>query len=284
MKYLPFFSLQLKLPYYASGLCPDFHIVPTVGTQALLRNHRCMLKSFPTGIQILYSAQEQRLPLIPLPNGTELAFKLHLQNPVFSLFADLKNIRELPDFPLYINSDMVGDGAHELSLQSQKAAAKENHNVFALVEIQYDDSWSTPEDPELFQISFPVKEAKWLYYLITDKADDIFKIEDAGESQIAFVVPDNVNSDHITSNLAAQYPEMILWHFLSAEPVVCQQKPRKSLQLILEKDSIQETVMSPLPNPAVNNYSQISVSDNQKEDILFQIIKFVSHQFQTTGG
>ena len=50
MKFLTLFSVHLSHTYYADGRCTDFDIEPTLPTQRLLTNARCVLKAMPDGI------------------------------------------------------------------------------------------------------------------------------------------------------------------------------------------------------------------------------------------
>src|SRR5215510_14155895 len=59
MKFFAVFSLQLLHAYYRDGRCLDFAIEPTLETQRLLTNHRCVLKTTPNGVQVLIGGDAQ---------------------------------------------------------------------------------------------------------------------------------------------------------------------------------------------------------------------------------
>ena len=161
------------------------------------------------------------------------------------------------------------------------------NNVFAFVEIKYDQRWGDVSiHPKEFQIDFSAKEAKWQYYLLTDKQDAQFEIEDKGDGQIQFdgiQLSDNSDTkttDPFAQALADKHPHLTQWVFRSKKFIPCQQQPRKSLRLNLEG----ETVLSPLPNPPVENFSRLENDTTQKEEILFQTIRYLSYSDQLTGG
>src|SRR6476619_268342 len=102
MKYLPLLNLYLTHTYHADGRCPDFRIAPTLETQRLLDNYRCVLKPLPNGIRALMAVADDGAPLIPLRKGMTFAFQLWLQNPDFAMFTDLTEIAKTVA-PVYTN-------------------------------------------------------------------------------------------------------------------------------------------------------------------------------------
>ena len=358
MKSLPLMRLQLAHAFYKNGLCPDIEVKPTPRTQGIFLNHRCTLKTFPSGLQVFITVNKQNFPLIPLTNGTKFEFYLYIRNPDFPLFTDLTQIWQQAS-PLFVNSEMGNNEINRLSLTSRYASARETfevqepsteerfvfggkplkgieahdlrvedlehistakaynpitkimtvdttlasqgtvfsvtypvrpnkpNNVFAFVEIKYDQQWGdVSTHPKEFQIDFSAKEAKWQYYLLTDKQDAQFEIEDKGDGQIQFdgiQLSDNSDTkttDPFAQALAEKHPHLTQWVFRSANFILCQQQPRKSLRLNLEG----ETVLSPLPNPPVENFSRLENDATQKEEILFQTIRYLTHSDQLTGG
>jgi hypothetical protein len=126
MKYLELFRLDLLHPYYADSRCLDFQIEPTTGTQKLLRDCRCVLKSAPGGIRVLVPVTEKNVPFVSLPEKPIFAFHLRLQNPNFSLFTDLTDLSALAA-PLYTNPTPARAG--ELELVSREAWLTEHFVV-----------------------------------------------------------------------------------------------------------------------------------------------------------
>lgn len=124
MKYLPLFTLELRHDYYADQRCGDFQIEPTVETQKLLGNCRCVLKSLPNGIRVWMMATDQDNPFIPLPSDATFGFHLRLQNSDFILFTDFSEITPVAA-PLYCS-----DGSNPaLKLASREMTLTEHFTV-----------------------------------------------------------------------------------------------------------------------------------------------------------
>lgn len=130
MKLLELFTVRVTHSYYGvNDRCPDFHIVPTPETQQWLKNHRCVLKSFPDAIKILIpvvvNKEKKDEPLIAFSAETILSFQLRLHNQTFHLFTDLSDIHE-QDAPLYTNK---GSGSFTLVLASRSTSQTEKFVV-----------------------------------------------------------------------------------------------------------------------------------------------------------
>ncbi len=157
-------------------------------------------------------------------------------------------------------------------------------DVLAEVEIHANDS--LPEisaGPAQFQVAFAAKQARWKYYIIADGSATNFQIEDKGTSPIKFSPanwtdlnqqPDPM--DGMAQTLAAQYPTMQRFRFVSDDPVPCRQMARKSIQLRCNGHQ----VMGNLPNPALRNFSTFQGIKNGKpsqEEVFFQVVKCFTH-------
>jgi hypothetical protein len=161
----------------------------------------------------------------------------------------------------------------------------------AEVEINYNDTWvDVAAGPQTFEIAFKTKRARWAFYVISDRPEAEFRVEDNSASPLLFSEANRIDlskqpdpADEVARTLAAQYPTMQRWRFLSDEPVPCRQAARKTIRLRLNGQTVLET----LPNPSLRNYSTIQISSNgslEKEDALFQVINYFNHQFSATGG
>jgi hypothetical protein len=128
MKFQPLMALSLTHPYYRDGLCRDFWIEPTIATQSLLKNYRCVLKPLPHGLRILAPVTDDNTPFIPLPKGLTFVFQLRLQNPDFALFTDFTEISQVAA-PLYTNADLGPGQEVQLVLVSRRAWATESFTV-----------------------------------------------------------------------------------------------------------------------------------------------------------
>jgi hypothetical protein len=164
-------------------------------------------------------------------------------------------------------------------------------DVLAEVDLTYNGTWPDPADgPQVFQIAFNPKQARWSYYVVTDRPEAEFRIEDRATSPLLFSLGNQTDlnqqpdpTDEVARTLAAQYPTMQRFRFVSDEPVPCRQAARKSIQLRLDDQPVLET----LPNPSLKNYAFLEISNNgsvEKEDALFQVINYFNHQFSITGG
>ncbi len=362
MKYLPLIALHLTHPYYVDSRCPDFWIEPTLATQRLLDNYRCLLKSVPNGIRILIAVTDAGIPFIPLQPDMTFAFQLRLQNPDFALFTDLTEITQTIA-PVYTNVEANPEKPVQLALVSRRAwaterfvvrqparedrfvlsgrplaglqladftveglgaithpthydattkvitvnskAARQNdtfkityatapqreRNFFADIEIHYNTSLPEIADgPTEFQVAFKAKRVRWKYYILADRTDAQFRIEDKGASPLVFSDENQRDlnqqpdpADGVAQTLAEQYPKLRRLRFVSDDLVPCQQEARKSIQLYMDGNQ----VIGTLPNPSLRNYSTMEVTRNgnpHQEDVLFQVIKYFTHQFQATGG
>jgi hypothetical protein len=184
---------------------------------------------------------------------------------------------------------------------SYETAPPRARGVFAEVEIQLNNTMpDLAAGPGQFQVAFSAKKARWKYYLITDRVDTRFQIEDKGAEPLAFSDKNRTDlnqqpdpADEIAQALAEQYPHMQRWRFVSDEPVPCRQQARKSIQLRLNGQPLFEA----LPNPSPRNYAQSRSQTDpsaslrtgfgneiREEEALFQVVKYFTQQYQTTGG
>jgi hypothetical protein len=160
--------------------------------------------------------------------------------------------------------------------------ARLDRDVFADVEIKYDDSPATPEQSaNPFQIAFKSKEARWKYYVITDKATNkagALTLEDK-DKDVVFKLEDRVDltktpdpADAIAGDLAKRYPGMQYFRFVSSTLVPCQKAARKGIQLQLDGDK----VIDALPNPVLQNYT-LDTRNATTEYTLYHIVKYFTH-------
>jgi hypothetical protein len=151
--------------------------------------------------------------------------------------------------------------------------------VFADVEIRYDNS-SKPlsGDAAPFRIVFRARQARWKYYVVTDKNESkpaLPSIED-GQKTITFDSTGRTDltqspdpADTIAAGLAEQYPNRRCFRLISNAPVPCRKTARKNIQLYLNDDK----VIDALPNPALQSYT-IDTNNTAREYTLYQIVKY----------
>jgi hypothetical protein len=145
-------------------------------------------------------------------------------------------------------------------------------------------------DPRAFQVVFKAKRARWKYYIVTDRTDGAFHIEDKDASPLIFSDKNRTNlneqpdpSDTIAVALAQQYPQMRRLCFVSDDLVACREQARKSVQLRLDSNQ----ALGALPNPSLRNYATrqvVRAGKPQTEEVLFHVVKYFTHQIQPTGG
>src|SRR5262249_54748866 len=136
-------------------------------------------------------------------------------------------------------------------------APRRTNGVFADIEINYSAAAPTiAPEPDIFQIDFAAKPARWKYYIVADSANATFRIEDKDkEAPLVFGAATNLNqpdsSDAVATALAQQYPQMQRLRFTSETLVACRQTARKSIQLLVDGN----LAVNALPNPALRNYT-----------------------------
>ena len=285
MNYLPLFSLRLTHTYYTNGRSPDFQISPTAATQRLLKNQRSVLKTKPDGVQILTAVSADNAPFIPLPETAVFSFILTLQNSEFNLFTDLKEWEQMQN-PLFTNQDSVNEPILALT---DTEPPKQHPASFAQVEIQIPQQTELNKNGLAFQINFTAKQVRWRYYVVVENSDAELRIEDQANAPLTFSEQNRTDlnqneptSDEIALTLADKFPDKQRYRFLSDDLIFCQQQARKSLQLRLDGNQVAGT----LPNPPLTNFALATNEQNgapQKEDTLFQIIKYFNQE-STTGG
>jgi hypothetical protein len=127
MKYRAVFTLHMKHLFYADNRCRSFQFEPTIPTQRLLKNYRCILKMLPDGILVLTAAGENDEPLIPIVGKVTFTFHLRLLNPDFSLFTELAEITSKAA-PLFTNAGN-NTPATPVALQLQERIASESETL-----------------------------------------------------------------------------------------------------------------------------------------------------------
>jgi hypothetical protein len=284
MKFMPLIRLRLQHSYYTDGRCPDFHIEPAADTEKWLKNQRCILKLLADGVQVLTAVNPDNTPFIPLPDTTLLHFYLYLKNQDFALFTDMVQIAAVPD-PLYTN--LGSENEAELTLVSRQPheLPPPPKGIFAEAAIFYSPAQADPG--ALFHVNFAAKQARWRYYVIADHPDAQFQIQDSDSTPLTFGDGTYLNQqpdseDEIAQAVATRYPHKQYYRFLSDDLIACQQQARKSLLLHLNEDQI----AGALPNPSLLNFTLAMTPQNntQKEETMFEIIKYFTHDSKTIGG
>jgi hypothetical protein len=286
MKFLPLFSVHLRHPYYADGRCTDFDIEPTWPTQRLLTNTRCVLKAMPDGLCVLMAVTDQGEPFIPLPQDATWAFHLRLQQPDFVLCTDLT--ARPSTALLYTNAGLSAGDDLQLPLV-HRGEGVSAPGVFAEVVLYQNDTIPLPgaRKPGAFFITFIAREARWAYYLVSDlpRKNGQWQIVDT-DQRLTFSAVDLTQSpapsDAMTTQLAARYPTLQRWRFVSDTQIPCRQASSIRLQLIYDGQRVWEV----LPHPTVQHYATVEVTLNstpQLLETLFHVVTYLTHALPTRG-
>lgn len=89
--YKDFFSFRIKHHFYSSSRCPDFEIVPTPESKALMQRADMLYKIRPDGLDVRYNTnREEILNLLVRENpAAKLSFACYVKNPLFFNFTEL---------------------------------------------------------------------------------------------------------------------------------------------------------------------------------------------------
>jgi hypothetical protein len=164
---------------------------------------------------------------------------------------------------------------------------QQTRGVFADVEIAYVDATPTiPNGPRTFTINFQARQARWKYYLVTNRTNTTFEIADkAKQAPLVFETGTELQepdpSDTVALTLAEQYPDMQKLCFVSQDTIPCQQSARKSIHLLVDGNPAGNA----LPSPALHNYTMgHRTNGSSAETALFHVIKFFTHDIAPSGG
>jgi hypothetical protein len=284
MKYMPLLHLLVNHDSYADGRCSDFEIVPTLETQRLLANYRCILKPLPNGIRVLIAVADNGTPFIRLGKNLTIAFHLLLRNPDFALFTDLA---ELTQSSLRLYTNPQGGSGNPVVLQLAPnpipPAIQPIRAAFLDVAISYPESvGAAPLDPAVFQIHFAAKHTYWKYYLVTDATTNDVRITDQDQNErLVFASTIDMNttaqeSDPLATTLAQQYPGMRLHSFMSTTTIPYHHHHHPRFLQLFVGDLL---AVDPVPNPSIRNYSMANESGSMpRTECLFHVIKFVTYR------
>ena len=154
--------------------------------------------------------------------------------------------------------------------------------VFADIEIKLDThSAKLPRNAFDFKVVFKPKEARWIYYVITNKSENktvVPTIKDK-DQEILFNDEERIDltqtpdaADEIALGLASQYPDKQIFRLASSTLIPCRRGVRKNIQFYLDGHK----VLDALPNPILQN-STILTKNRKKEFALYHIVKYFTH-------
>ncbi len=273
MRYQRIFELQIRHGYYVDGRCTDLAIEPSTsedGERALAR-HRLLAKPRAGGLEVVGPVDGEGKPFIAL-EGLRLRFDLRIASSNFVRATDLATWTKLVA-PRYRNKSGV-TGKLELA---EKAASPHPPGIAAAVQISnISSSWLAK--PPSFTLELSPLSTLWVYYLTTTRSNGAApQISDSDpERPLAFestlLSPNDAlaSSDPIGHGLLRRYPDRRCFRLISGQLLACQQAPRRKLALYLGD----ELLIRELANPAIQDFTILTLEPNKPRDSLFRVVEF----------
>jgi hypothetical protein len=269
VRYLPLFLLQVRHTGYPDGRCEHVHIVPRSdhpsGERALAR-HRLLARTRPQGTEVMASVEgqdETLRPTIALDDLT-LGFELRVTGSSFAANTDLSAWTATgTEIPHYVSTE----GQLQLATPSRlsdpqlRPVAKPAATSSVLAQIDIlgaNAAWLSA--PPTFTLEFEPRQAVWVYYLLTKRAQGIDpRIEDGDHKHpLAFVrkrltaANTPASADPIGARLLQRNPGHRCHRMTSKRPVAWRQTARRQLSLYLGDELlIRELATPPLENSAI---------------------------------
>jgi len=279
MKYLQLLKLDIRHSYYADGRCPDFYIEANKRTQAILQGHRCIFTSTPNGFMLL-QAVSNNAPFIELAHSTILGFRIHPASTTYRLFTDFSKFPKQGS-AVFTNKEV---SSNELRITAAETVRRDQH--FADIEIEINDTVKpTKKNPVNYQVNYKAKQAYWEYFFIVgpDEGDPELQLihaeNQAGahseKKPIIFTTGEEPRNQMITDRISKEYPGAKIIYFVSKEPVLCQQIPRKNIQLRLNEKCLLDNLPNPLMSN-INRYMNGEGDGSTAHDSFFHIVKYIT--------
>ncbi|MDY7013933.1 MAG: hypothetical protein SVX43_10125 [Cyanobacteriota bacterium] len=275
MNYQGLFELSIVHDYYHNRVCPDLNIEPTPECRQILASHRLLVKNKVNGIQVIVPVTETGQPWLKLTDDLVFTFLLKIKNSSFLDFTHInaKFTRAPNERYIYGFSNQtiteIGVSNLESRLYDPKTTEPklppQDRNNLGVITIYNNSSLPKVFLPKSsnqigeYQISWKSKRHRWYYYLIADPETngDVLSIEDVADTQaekIQFTKTEinQADRDRLYHVFASRFSGKQLYLFSSETEIACQEKGRKNIQLLKQKESGQgkPTVwIDHLPNP-----------------------------------
>jgi len=252
MSHARLFGIDVRHAYYNNGLCGDFALSPAVGTERLLRNHRCVVKPKANGADIYVETGGDGKPKIPFWQDAMLSFELRLKNPGFPLFTD-------PAPP-------SGGAGFQITYPGRTA-----DKYFVKIDIRRDFNQVGGGNVE---VAFSAKPVLWVYYVITDQGGANADFSVAGQDSQAITWKRVEGTDRISLKLADHYPDTRRLRFASEQMIPCRESGLQHIQLLFGGNTIIES----LPNPSWRNYFQTErEAGGGSVDAIYHVVKYLTN-------
>ncbi|MFP5274392.1 hypothetical protein [Coleofasciculus sp.] len=275
MNYQGLFELSIIHDYYQNKVCPDLNIEPTPECRQILARHRLLVKNKVNGIQVIVPVTETGQPWLELTDDLVFTFLLKIKNSSFLDFTHInaKFTRAPNERYIYWFSNQtitgIGVSSLERTLYDPKTAEPklppQDRNNLGVITIYNNSSLpkvflpKSSNQTSEYQISWQSKRQHWYYYLITEPETngDVFLIADAADARAEKIkfTKNEINQsdrDQLYHVFTERFAGKQLYLFSSETEINCQEKGRKHIQLLKQKQNgkSKPTVwINHLPNP-----------------------------------
>lgn len=293
MTYAAILEVRISHSYYEDARCRSLALVPSPSTAVTLRKHRCQLRAGAGSLIISADLGADGAPLLPLPAGTSLQFSMAPTSEDYVHITDLSAILATPN-PLFSNSNLAAGTMNLELISNTSSGSGRGANSVADVEIIFAGNVAG-QSPSLvtFVVPLEAKSIYWVFYCLTDlvNAETELHIVDEAPSPepvLSFRDEDRRKlndapdpSDPVGSHIVLQGEGLTCVRFISSEPVVLQEKPRRYLALRIGN----EKLSSPLPNPSIQRPSRMDLpmgtGTTETREVLTQLIEYHNYLTQT---
>lgn len=270
MRHQTLLELRVTHGAYPDGRCTGARVEPCAwhpaGTRALER-HRLLAKPRPDGLDILGRVDERNRPFIEFTDLT-LRFDLHAGDGELALRTDLAPLRRLaaPTFRRPRSGTELKPRAGDEALPAGVLAAIELTGVGA--------SWL--RSPRRFTIPLAVRQALWVYYLVTERKGEPPRIVDGdGQRGLRFASEPLTDpaalatSDPVGAALLARNRARTCYRLTSDRPLAG--APVRGLSL--HRGDL--LLAAELPSPSVRNHATLAPADGSgPRDALYHVLEY----------
>lgn len=252
MRYQPLFSLQIWHAGYGDGRFGDLQLHLRAEDQRELARHRALVRARPHGLEVAVRMASDDTPMVAIA-GLTASFELRATSPNFAANTDLSAWAELDGMARYA---LVDD---DEKLQLVGAVPRSaDPGVLARIDVpSVSAAWLA--SPPTFTLAFAPRQAVWVYYLLTKRADDGQpRIEDGDRKHpLSFVrkrltaANTPASDDPIGARLLQRNPGHRCHRLTSKRPVAWRRTARRQLSLYLGD----ELLIRELATPALQNSS-----------------------------
>ncbi|MFM7235328.1 MAG: hypothetical protein ACKOYK_00925 [Cyanobium sp.] len=277
MKFATLFTLQMvraessqsPLPSGLALLQPSAR--HPLGQRALER-HRLLWRPLAGGLRVLLPLQSDGTPFISFDSLT-LWLELRRQRADIAYSMDLSTL-EAHNPAIFRNTA----GASTLTLESKPGDLLEIPKAnppLAWVELR-DLASSAISNPPAYGLALPLRQVRWVYYIVTDRLDRIPSISDSDSSRAldfeltAFPLntPASI-SDRVAEALLANHPRARVYRLNSKRSPPADGLPLKGLRLRMAD----QTCINDLPAPPNDQWMPWPVLNNPPQTALYSVIR-----------